>query len=438
MKPKWIFLLFLLFIMSFVNAIASDTLRLPDAVAMALDKNYSISLAQNTLDIARINNTAGGAGMLPKIDMTGTRSRAQNNSHMEYFDGRTRDGKNAVTNTTNAGIQLSWTFFDGMNMFIQKDKLNQLQDLSNVQLQSVIENTVSQVIRIYYEIAAQQQLADVYQEAIKISRERLNFSKARFNLGSGSELGILQATVDLNTDSANYIRQLTVVENLKADLNLLLCRELNTTFSVASDIPVRSDLLMEDISKKMEDQNPELAVARREISLAGISVKELKTAQYPRLTFNSSYSYSKQKAEIGIYNLNRNLGFNFGVSMAYNIFNGFTNHQKINAARIKEESAKTELESLKLELQTSLLQVYNDYRTNLQLMNFETGNLDFARRNFSVAQERFRLGAITDIELRETQKKLMDGENRILMAMYRCKSAEIELLRLSGQLSKNQ
>jgi outer membrane protein TolC len=95
------------------------------------------------------------------------------------------------------------------------------------------------------------------------------------------------------------------------------------------------------------------------------------------------------------------------------------------------------MESLKLELQTSLQQVYNDYRTNLQLIKFETENLEFARRNFSVAGERYRLGAITDIELRETQKKLMDAENRLLMAMFRCKSAEIELLRLSGQLSQN-
>jgi outer membrane protein len=437
MKYRWIIVFVLLFTRISAQTGVNDTLRLPDAVAIALDKNYSITLAQNNVDIARINNTAGNAGMLPKLDLTGTRSRAQNNSHMEYFDGRTRDGKNAVTNTINAGVQLTWTFFDGFNMFIQKNKLNQLENLSTVQLQSVVENTVSQVIRVYYEIAAQQQLADVYREAVKISRERLVFSKARFDLGSGSELGILQATVDMSTDSANYIKQHMVVENLKADMNMLLCRDLNTKFIVEKVIPVRSDLIFGDINTRMENENPELMVARNSIDLAALSVKELKSVQYPRLSLSSAYSYSRQKAEIGIYNLNRNLGFTVGVSLSYNLFNGFTNRQKINVARIKEESAKTEMESLKLELQSSLLQVFNDYNTNLQLVKFETENLGLARRNFLVAEERFRLGAITDTDLREIQKKLMDAENRLLMAMYRCKSAEIELMRLSGQLSKN-
>jgi len=436
MKFKGLLVLIFLSGRLFSLAETGDTLHLSVAVSMALDKNYSITLAQNNLEIARINNSPGNAGMLPKLDITGTRSRAQNNSHMEYFDGRTRDGKNAVTNVTNAGMQLSWTFFDGFNMFIQRDKLNQLEEMSNVQLQSVVENTVSQVIRVYFEIAAQQKLAEVYQEAMKISHERLVFSKARFNLGAGSELGILQAMVDLSADSANFIRQMALVKNLKADLNFLLCRNLDTLFDVERNIPLRDDIVYEDVRKKMDDENPELRLARNEVDLSSLAIRELRTAHYPKLSLNSSYSYNKQKAEIGIYNLNRNLGLNVGVTLSYNIFNGFTNRQKIDAARIRQESALTGLKLLKHEQETSLLQIFNDYQTNLQLVNFETENLSFANRNFSIAKERYKLGAITDVELRETQKKLMDAENRLLMARFRCKSAEIELLRLSGQLSK--
>ncbi len=61
--------------------------------------------------------------------------------------------------------------------------------------------------------------------------------------------------------------------------------------------------------------------------------------------------------------------------------------------------------------------------------------MKFARLNWTVTQEKYKLGAINDLELRETQKKLMDAENRLLQSLYKCKSAEIELLRISGQLS---
>jgi outer membrane protein TolC len=61
--------------------------------------------------------------------------------------------------------------------------------------------------------------------------------------------------------------------------------------------------------------------------------------------------------------------------------------------------------------------------------------MQFARLNWDIAQEKYKLGVMNDVELRDTQKKLMDAENRLLVSLFQCKSAEIELLRISGQLS---
>ncbi|MFY9153108.1 MAG: hypothetical protein WAO52_13915, partial [Prolixibacteraceae bacterium] len=79
-------------------SMAQETLSLKDAVALALQQNYSISMAENNSRISGINNSAGNAGMLPKLDLTGTRSISVNNSHAEYFDGRVRDVADAKTN----------------------------------------------------------------------------------------------------------------------------------------------------------------------------------------------------------------------------------------------------------------------------------------------------------------------------------------------------
>lgn len=420
---------------SCVKAQGVDTLRFTEAVAIALENNYDISLAYDEKKIANINNSIGNAGMLPKIDMSAAKSLAINNSHQEYFDGRTRDGTDAKSRNQSAGIALNWTIFDGMNMFIQKTKLKELEQLSNFQLRSVVENTVSQVANAYYNIVVQRQLAHVYSDALSISAERQRFAKARYDLGGGSELAYLQATVDMNADSANYIRQVAVVENSLAVLNQLLCRDLRTKFEVEEEIPLNFSMVYDDLWLKVQDQNPSLLEARGSARLAELAVKELKTVQYPRLNFNSGYNYSKQATDVGVYTLNRNLGFTVGVSMSYNIFNGFINRQKIGVARIRLESVEKENERLKLDIEASLQQVYTDYKTNLQLVGFEKESRQFAEHNFKVASEKYRLGSFTDIELRETQQKLMDAETRLLSAIFRCKSAEVELLRISGQLS---
>jgi outer membrane protein TolC len=415
--------------------IAQDTLRLKDAIVLALQNNYSISLAENTVKISGINNSAGNAGMLPKLDLSGTRSIAVNNSHAEYFDGRVRDVADAKTNIQNAGIQLSWTIFDGLNMFIQRDKLNELQQLSNTQLRGVIENTVSQVSRVYFDIVVQQQILDLYHEALQISTQRRQFSKARVSLGSGSELSYLQATVDMNADSANYMKQLATVSNTISDLNLILCRDLKTKVLVEKHIPVKNNLIYEELWNKVQEQSPELLEARSAVNLANLTIKEVKSVRLPRLSVNTAYSYNKSLTDVGTFTSNRNIGFSAGITLNYNIFNGFTNNQKLKSAQIREESAIQDAELQKLNLEANLQQVYTDFQTNLKLIRFEQENMQFVRLNWSIAQEKYRLGAMNDVELRETQKKLMDAENRLFQALFNCKSAEIELLRISGQLS---
>ncbi len=414
---------------------AQDILKLNDAIVLALRNNFSISLAKNTVAIADVNNSVGNAGMLPKLDVTGARSISINNSHAEYFDGRVRDVPKAQTNNQSAGIQLSWTIFDGMNMFIQRDKLNELEQLSTTQLQGVIENTVAQVSRVYFDIAVQQKILDLDHEALMISTQRKQFAKARLDLGSGSQLTYLQATVDMNADSATYMKQLAVVQNSVSDLNLLLCRDLKTPVVVEKDIPVKDDLLYDDLWNKVQSQSPDLKEARSAINLANLATKELKTTRLPRLSLNTGYSYSKSQSDVGVFTSNRNIGFSAGLTLNYNIFNGFTNNQKLKVARIREESAIQDAELQKLTLEADLQQVYTDFSTNRKLVNFEKENMQFARLNWDVAQEKYKLGALNDVELRETQQKLMDAENRLLQSLFRCKSAELELLRISGQLS---
>lgn len=421
-------------VLGFVS-MAQETLSLKDAIALALQNNYSISMAKNNLQISEINNSAGNAGMLPKLDLTGTRSISINNSHAEYFDGRIRDVADAKTNNQNAGIQLSWTIFDGMNMFIQREKLNEMQQLSDIQLRGLVENLVAQISRVYYDIVVQEKILGLYQEALKISTQRKQFTKARLDLGNGSELAVLQATVDMNADSANYMKQLAVVQNSVSDLNLFLCRDIQTKVQVEPEIQFNNALIYEELWTKIQEQSPELLEARSAVNLATLSTKEIKSVQLPRISINSAYSYSKSLSDVGIYTSNRNLGFSAGVSLNYNLFNGFTNNQKLKIARIREESASQNIELQKRNLEANLQQVFTDFKTNKKLTDFEEENMKFARLNWDIAQEKYKLGALNDLELRETQKKMMDAESRLLQSIFLCKSAEIELLRLSGLLS---
>ncbi|MEP5047608.1 MAG: TolC family protein, partial [Balneola sp.] len=70
----------------------------------------------------------------------------------------------------------------------------------------------------------------------------------------------------------------------------------------------------------------------------------------------------------------------------------------------------------------------------LSLIELEQENLQFTKQSLDIALERFRLGTINSVELREAQLSLLNAENRLIIAQIEAKNAETELLRLSGDL----
>ena len=413
---------------------SQDTLKLQDALVIAMENNFDISLAMNDTRLADLANNPGNAGMLPELAVTGSRSMSVNNTEQQYFDGRERKSPNARNDNISAGVALGWTLFDGFNMFIQKQKLEELEKLSGIRLRAVVENTVAQVIQAYYTIVTQEEMVSVYKEAMSISAERKRIAGAGVRIGTSSELSLLQASVDYNADSSALIQQQKMLQNAKIDLNRLLCRDLYTTFEVSRGIPVRADLIFEQLWMAVQLENPEIRMARTSLSMAFLDERSSKSTLYPRINLSSGYNFSKSESEVGILQLNRNRGYSLGLNASYTVFDGFTQRQNRSRARILLESARVEAEQTELEVKAHLQRLYNEYETNMQLSHFEKANVELAQRNLDIATEKYRIGSSNDIELRETQKKLMDAENRYLTALFRCKASETELLRMSGGL----
>ena len=379
------------FVIPFQYVFSQDTLTLSDAIELGLENNYGISLARNKVAIAEINNHPGSAGMLPRADITGSRNYQVNNTYQEYFDGRIRESDDAKSNSFNAGIQVNWTLFDGFDMSIRKNRLDQMLKLSETDFRAQIENTVADIIVTYLNIVIQKRLVDVYFEAVEISAERKKFADARLTVGSGSELSFLQASVDLNADSAQWISQILELDNSKAALNSLLARDLNVDFVTEDDIPLRKDLMYEDLLERVLEVNPELLAARINVSIASLNIKETLSVMYPRINFNTGYNFNRSLSEVGILHRNRNMGYFAGVSLSYNLFNGLNTQRNIKIARISKETAHIEAEQTELDLNTRIRRIFNDYKTNLQLIQLETENLSLAIRNFQIAEEKYRL-----------------------------------------------
>ena len=413
-----------------------DTLRLGAAIQRALDANPQAQIARQEADIAENNVSWGTAGFLPTLTGRAGYSESVSSSDQTFLDGQTQNTDGATTTETSAGADLRWTVFDGLRPFATYDRLGAERDRQAAATNEEIEALVADVIDGYYDVARQQQQLDVLREALAISRERLRIVEVQREVGSASDLAVRQARVDLNADSAAVLRQQTELVTAKSRLNQLLGRsgDASVRYAVASSIDVDTSLGYRPLQQAALQKSPALEQARQASQAAQAATREARADFFPSVDLTAGYGYSQLDAESGFLQERTSTDFTYGVSLSLELFDGLTRWREAQNAEIRATNARLAVEDVRTRLTTELTSVYERYQNRLRLLDLERQNLEAVRANVDVALRQFELGTITSVELREVQEQFIQAESRLLAAQYEAKQAEVELLRLSGQL----
>ncbi|MBR2300811.1 MAG: TolC family protein, partial [Bacteroidaceae bacterium] len=141
------------------------------------------------------------------------------------------------------------------------------------------------------------------------------------------------------------------------------------------------------------------------------------------------------KFETGANDVRKEWGADFGVTLGYRLFDGTRGRERKNA-KLSVINAELQKQDLELSLYATLANLWQAYENNRRLLALERQNLIAARENYDIAHERYLLGDLSGIEMREAQKSLLDAEERILVARYNTKLCEISLLQISGGITK--
>jgi outer membrane protein TolC len=301
-----------------------------------------------------------------------------------------------------------------------------------------VVNIIAAVNNNYFNIVRRKQQLKAIEEQISISEERVKLADRKLTVGLGAKPELLQAQLDLNEQRSARLRELATIDQLKQQLNQLMAVETKSMYEVVDSIPINTQLILGDLSSEMLKSNPGLLQARKNIDIARISLKERKAEQYPILSFNSAYNFNRLENKVVINNFtplfNRNRGFNYGFGITMPILNGFNTRRLIGQAKLdiafQELSYRNQLSMADMSLQNA----FKAYEMQKQALKLEEDNINLARENVNIALERFRQGVSTFIELRVAQISLAEAYNRLIAARYDTKLAEIELLRLKGDI----
>jgi len=435
MKTRWIFLSLLLLI-SHSAARGQVVYSIKDCITIGLERNFSIRIAKNSETISSNNYTLGNAGFLPSLDFISSYGGALNNTTQNLRVGGQTVTNGVKSTSANAGASLGWTIFKGFNVLTTYKKLNELKQIGILNTQLTIENYVASLLSVYYGYTQQVQLVKNLRYAVTLSRERLRIDEERYFLGASSKLQVLQSRVYLNADSSKLSGQ---VENLRATqirLNeLMAVKDMGMQFILKdSTIEVKPDLFYEKLLDETLISNTALMIAAKNKIISEYDYKLVISRAYPYLNLSTGYNYGISTLSTSSNRNQITNGLNYGMTLGVNIFDGFNTRRSIMNSAIEIKNKELSYSEIEQGIKADLLTIYSAYSNNLRLIKLEEQNLETATENLSIALEKYKLGNLSGIDLREVQKSLLDAKESLLSIQYQAKLAEISLFQISGKI----
>jgi outer membrane protein TolC len=165
-------------------------------------------------------------------------------------------------------------------------------------------------------------------------------------------------------------------------------------------------------------------------------LKATEGSRYPKVRLTSNYTLVKSQSGAGQIEENRSGTFNYGATLSMPLFNGFNIDRQIKNARLDKEAADIRYEQIQKDIEAQVATAYSVYEVNRQLASFEAANLNLAAENLDISMDRYRLGAISAVELRDVQRSYISATNRLIVATFNAKVAETALKLLTGEVMK--
>ncbi len=411
---------------------AQEELSLSDAIRTGLENNFQIRIFENSVEIAKNNNTWGTAGMFPTIALGINQANRFDNLPSQLDPG---ERSKAYSNNVSPYVNLKWNLFSGFGVRINKAKLAEIQAFSEGNAIIVVENTIQGIILAYYNTLLQLETLITLNELKKLSRDRYDYVDYRRELGAAVTYDVLQAKNAYLEDSTTYLLQQLNVENAFLYLRLLLGEESDVQYDLTDQFNVvEQDFHYDSLLVQMKSENSNLRNQYINQEILKKEVQSARSARYPYLNLNAGFDHYNNRLDLvdGPTSYSYNLDYYVNFSLGFNLSNGGNIKRVIQNAKIEEEIGYLEIAEMEINLSNQLKNNYDLYNIRRQLYEVSMVNVESAKLNLEISTDKFRSGAINSFNFRDVQVIYLRASVSRLQAIFNLIDTHAELLRLTG------
>ncbi len=373
-----------------------DSLSLSQAIDCALAGSPVYNESRASLSLVRIQFYKSLSNLLPTIT---TRAR-YTKSTFQGFD----------TDSYTGSINLTVPIFDidviG-SIILSKEQLSS----SEINYKTEIARLILNLKTAYYKLVNTREFLKASEITIKHARENLKLIKTKYSIGSASRLEKLQAEVFYLRALENKANAITRRVNAREELKSLLGVEHNIYATDSLVMPDRIDLPdLDSILTIIDRVNLDIQSAHKLAGIARTGLVLSYLAFLPKVSFFYGYNTTADSLIFDFQYYRDNHTTDYGINISPPLFEIKT--IIFNWLTAKKEYHIKQFTERRVELETK-----KALRTSYYTLKGAIDKLHYARRAFeaaneaaTIAREQFRLGAVSLLDLLQSEEELYDAK----------------------------
>ena len=419
---------------------------LQEAIAYAVENNYSAINANRDIEIAKQKKWETTASGLPQIT-----SNLQYLNNLDFqvqgVSGNAFDPNgdpNAIStiafgtkHNMNASATLNQLIFDGSYIVALQSSKVYLQVSQNAKEKTTFE-IKEMVTNAYGNVLLTKESVLILDKNKTTLAKTLFETTETFKNGLVEEENVeqLQITLtQLNSSLSNATKRAEIALNLlkiamgiDIESDVILTEKLDDLAMQNVDLTVLSETFDSGNSIDYKIQKNQEEVQRLMLKLERFRALPTIGAQlnYGANTFANKFDFLTTDQKWYNYS-------NFGVNISLPIFSSFKNRAKTQQAKIAYEQAKTQLTETEQRLKLQYQQAKTDYEYSIEEYSASKSNLKLAERIEGKQQIKFKEGISSSFEFTEAQRQLYTAQQNYLQAMINVMNRKATLDKLTNK-----
>lgn len=443
--------------------------------ALSLEEALNIARRSNPAYLQDVEGrqTASAAlrsaygGLLPQLSSSFSSSYRQGKTQL--FQGVSLGATSDVISSS-YGLDASLSVSQAALLAPRAQRAN--LDATDAEIAASAQTLRTNVTKQYLAVLQQRARAELQDTLVATAQTQLELARIKAQVGSGTQLDVQRAEVQLGQARVDAIqaRNQAEIETLRLFQQLGVPPQANA--QLTTNLPVERPAISLDQALEMaRGGNPTLRALGARENAADVGVKQARGEYLPTLRLSTGLGgYTSQYTDDGVLidqsrsaarsgcmqrqsileivgqpsdpascnsidltpsqidrirSENRTFPFDFtsdplmfSATLSLPVFNGFAREQRVQQAQVQRSQARYRARAQELQLENDVTGAFLTLETAFQTTQLQEQNSRTAREALRLAEERYRVGASTLVELSQARDDFARAEQARINARY--------------------